>query len=100
MAAFYSLKPRTNNMYDNYDKLPREFYMKFDALTQQEFQGVKDNKITVAEALDNLQAKGQKLLTEEVEKAATAEPSPSTSSESGASVEVTTGGASAEVKVE
>ncbi len=39
--------------------------MKFDGLTQQEFQSVTDGKITVSEALDNLQTKGQQILLEE-----------------------------------
>ncbi len=94
MAAFYSLKPRTNDTYKDFDKLPRDFYMKFDALTQEEFKGVKDGSVTIAEALDNLQAKGQKMLTEESEKAATAEPSPASGSSSGGTVTITEGAAS------
>jgi len=100
MAAFYSLKPRTNDMYKDFDKLPREFYMKFDALTQEELQAVKDGRATIAEALDNLQAKGQKLLTEESEKAATAEPSPAGASASGESITIVTEGAASEVTAE
>ncbi|WP_239615752.1 ABC transporter substrate-binding protein [Cohnella mopanensis] len=90
MEAFYSLKPAQNNMYKDYDKLPQQFYMQFDGLTQQEFQNVTDGKATISEALDNLQAKGQKMLTEESEKEAKAkassgEASPSPSAESSAS---------------
>ncbi|MFC4599794.1 ABC transporter substrate-binding protein [Cohnella hongkongensis] len=85
MAAFYSMKPMARDMYRDYDKLPRDFLMKFDGLTQQEFQGVKDGSLTIAEALDNLQAKGQQLLADELEKEATAEPgSGSDSGSSGA----------------
>ncbi len=69
MEAFYSLKPAQSNMYKDFDKLPREFFMKFEGLTQQEMQGVTDGKLTIEEALDNLQAKGQQLLTEENNKA-------------------------------
>jgi len=69
MEAFYSLKPRTNDMYKDFDKIPQGFFMKFDGLTQQEFQGVTDGKVSVSEALDNLQAKGQKLMDEEVKNA-------------------------------
>ncbi|RKP47349.1 extracellular solute-binding protein [Cohnella endophytica] len=68
MEAFYSLKPAQNNMYKDWDKLPQEFFMKFDGLTQQEMQNVTDGKSTISEALDNLQAKGQQMLTEESEK--------------------------------
>ncbi|WP_372631838.1 ABC transporter substrate-binding protein [Cohnella sp.] len=100
MAAFYSLMPNSNDMYKDFDKLPREFYMKFDGLTQQEFQGVKDGSVTIAEALDNLQAKGQKLLTEESEKAATAEPSPAGASASGESITIITEGAVSEAPAE
>jgi len=100
MAAFYSLKPRSNNMYDNYDKLPRDFYMKFNTLSQEEFQGIKDGKTTIAEALDSLQVKGQKLLTEESEKAATAEPGSAAGSAPGVAVESSSGGSSVEVKAE
>jgi len=96
IAAFYSLKPVSDNRYKDFDKLPRDFYNKFEGLIQQEFQGVTDGKITVAEALDNLQAKGQKLLTEESEKAATAEPS---ASNSGESTEAGSGSASMSVVV-
>lgn len=84
MEAFYSLKPAQNNMYKDYDKLPQQFYGKFDGLTRQEFQNVKDGKATISEALDNLQVKGQQLLTEESNNAAKAdttnagEASPST----------------------
>jgi multiple sugar transport system substrate-binding protein len=86
MEAFYSLKPSQNNMYKDFDKIPQQFYMKFDGLTQQEFQNVTDGKTTISEALDNLQTKGQKMLTEEAEKEAKAKasageasPSPSSS---------------------
>jgi multiple sugar transport system substrate-binding protein len=69
MKAFYSLKPAQSNMYKDFDKLPQDFFMKFDGVTQQEMQGVTDGKSTIAEALDNIQAKGQQLLTEESNKA-------------------------------
>jgi multiple sugar transport system substrate-binding protein len=67
MEAFYSLKPMENSQYKGFDKIPQQFYMKFDSLTQEEFQKISDGKLSVAEALDNLQAKGQKLLTDEAE---------------------------------
>lgn len=85
MAAFYSLKPSQNNMYSLYEKLPQDFFMKFDGLTQQEFQSVKDGKTTVSEALDNLQTKGQQILLEEKNKAEDvkkAEPKPDTAEQS------------------
>ncbi|QMV41793.1 ABC transporter substrate-binding protein [Cohnella cholangitidis] len=98
MEAFYSLKPAQNNMYKDFDKIPQQFYMKFDGLTQQEFQSVKDGKTTISEALDRLQTKGQQMLTEESEKEAKAkatagEASPSPSSSPAA--EQTEAGASA-----
>jgi multiple sugar transport system substrate-binding protein len=69
MEAFYSLKPTQSNMYKDLDKLPQDFFMKFDGLTQQEMQGVTDGKKTLAEALDNIQTLGQQILTEESNKA-------------------------------
>ncbi len=85
MEAFYSLKPAENSMYKDFDKLPQEFFMKYDGLTQQAMQGVTDGSVTVSEALDNLQAQGQKLLNEENDKkgkAATVDPSPEAIGES------------------
>jgi len=64
MAAFYSLKPSQMTMYKDFDKLPRDFSMQFDGLVQQELQSVTEGRVTVSEALDNLQAKGQQLLAE------------------------------------
>jgi multiple sugar transport system substrate-binding protein len=69
LSAFYSLKPSQSNMYKDFDKLPQEFFMKFDGLTQQELQGVTDGNLSISEALDNLQTKGQQLLLEENMKA-------------------------------
>jgi multiple sugar transport system substrate-binding protein len=83
MEAFYTLKPAQSNMYKDFDKLPQQFLMKFDGVTQQEMQGVTDGKLTIAEALDNIQAKGQQLLTEESNKAgkdSKADPQPVDSS--------------------
>ncbi|RED58000.1 ABC transporter substrate-binding protein [Cohnella lupini] len=85
IQAFYSLKPAQNNMYKDFDKLPQEFMMKYDGLTQQAMQGVTDGSVTVSEALDKLQAQGQQLLNEENEKkgnAAPADPSPEAIGES------------------
>lgn len=97
MEAFYSLKPAQNNMYKGFDKIPQQFYMKFEPLTQQEFQKVTDGKATISEALDTLQAKGQQLLTEESKNAEKAKPtegeaspSASGSSDSGAAITSTT----------
>lgn len=87
MEAFYSLKPAQNNMYKDFDKLPQEFFMKFDGLTQQVMQGVTDGKTTVSEALDDLQAKGQQLLTEESVKE---DKAPAASSETKADTPVVT----------
>ncbi|BBI36268.1 ABC transporter substrate-binding protein [Cohnella abietis] len=64
MEAFYSLKPTQSNMYKDFDKLPQEFYMRFEGLTQQEMQGVTAGTLKISEALDNIQTKGQQLLTE------------------------------------
>ncbi|MCD9022200.1 ABC transporter substrate-binding protein [Cohnella silvisoli] len=83
MEAFYSLKPVQSNMYKDFDKLPQDFFQKFDGVTQQEMQGVTDGKTTIADALDNIQAKGQQLLTEESNKAGKdgkTDPQPSESS--------------------
>jgi multiple sugar transport system substrate-binding protein len=68
MAAFYSLKPSQSSIYKDFDKLPQDFFMKFDGITQQEMQGVTDGKVSVSEALDNLQNKGQQILLEEKNK--------------------------------
>jgi multiple sugar transport system substrate-binding protein len=64
LAAFYSLKPVQSPMYKDFNKLPRDFFMKFDGITQQEMQGVTDGQKSVSEALDNLQAQGQQFLLE------------------------------------
>lgn len=68
MAAFYSLRPVQSSMYKDFDKLPQDFFMKFDGITQQEMQGVTDGQKSVSEALDNLQAQGQKILLAEMNK--------------------------------
>jgi multiple sugar transport system substrate-binding protein len=91
IQAFYSLKPAQNNMYKDFDKLPQEFMMKYDGLTQQAMQGVTDGSVTVSEALDKLQAQGQQLLNEENEKkgnAAPADPSPEAIGESSSNAAV------------
>lgn len=75
MAAFYSLKPSQSNMYKDFDKLPKDFFMKYDGLAQQEIQSAADGKLTISEALDNLQTKGQQLLLEEKNKAGDVEKS-------------------------
>jgi multiple sugar transport system substrate-binding protein len=64
-AAFYNLKPSTNNSYKDFDKLPQNFWGEFRAAAQQEFQKVKDDKQTVEEALGILQVKGQEMLLKE-----------------------------------
>ncbi|XID91197.1 ABC transporter substrate-binding protein [Paenibacillaceae bacterium WGS1546] len=73
IAAFYSLKPMVNTLYKDYEKIPQGFHMQFGGMAQQEFQAVKDGNATIAEALDNLQVKGQQLLTEEAQKAGQSE---------------------------
>jgi multiple sugar transport system substrate-binding protein len=94
MEAFYSLKPAQNNMYKGFDKIPQQFYMKFEGMTQQEFQNVTDGKATISEALDNLQVKGQQLLTEESKNAEKAQPA---SGEASPSATVTSDAGSASV---
>ncbi|TVX97153.1 ABC transporter substrate-binding protein [Cohnella terricola] len=90
IAAFYSLKPVENNMYKDYDKIPQKFFEQFNMLTQEEFQKVKDGKATVSDALDNLQAKGQKILTEESAKEG--QPSESPEGQAGSATESSSSG--------
>jgi len=88
--AFYSLKPMSNNMYKDFDKLPQQFFVKFDGLAQQEFQSITDGKQSVSEALDSLQAKGQQLLDDEARnegKSGDASDGAGASGETGASTE-------------
>jgi len=98
IAAFYSLKPVENNMYKDYDKLPQKFFEQFNMLTQQEFQNVKDDKATVSEALDNIQAKGQQILTEESAKEG--QPSEDPGDQAGSATESSSSGSSGAVSVE
>ncbi|QJD85345.1 ABC transporter substrate-binding protein [Cohnella herbarum] len=99
MEAFYSLKPAQNNMYKGFDKIPQQFHMKYEPLTQQEFQKVTDGKATISEALDTLQAKGQQLLTEESKNAEKAKPAEGEASPS-ASGSANSGAASTSVSAE
>ncbi|MFC5403526.1 ABC transporter substrate-binding protein [Cohnella soli] len=85
MEAFYSLKPVENPQYANYDKLPQQFWMNFNGIQQQTMQAAKDGKKTVAELLDELQAKGQQMLTEAYAKEKGAKPSASPEGEASGS---------------
>lgn len=85
MAAFYRLKPSQSDMYKDFEKLPQDFFTRFYGITQVEFQGVTDGKVTISEALDSIQEKGQQILLEEKNKGGEeekAEPRPEVADQS------------------
>ncbi|RIE03633.1 extracellular solute-binding protein [Cohnella faecalis] len=62
MKAFYTLKPTESTIYKNYDKLPSDFLMQFMTIAQQELKSAFDGQITLDDALNNAQTKGQAAL--------------------------------------
>ncbi|MBD2868090.1 ABC transporter substrate-binding protein [Paenibacillus arenilitoris] len=64
-AAFYALKPSTFDSYKDFDKLPENFWMEFRTAASGELQKVKDGNLSLDEALQLLQVKGQQLLDKE-----------------------------------
>ncbi|WP_042165446.1 ABC transporter substrate-binding protein [Paenibacillus gorillae] len=62
LAAFYALKPSINNMFKDFDKLPKNFYGEFNGTAQAELQKVKESKASLDETLVKLQTVGQGLL--------------------------------------
>lgn len=64
-GAFYKLKPMANSFVD-YNKVPQQFQYEFYNLMQQSLMKVSEGQVTVADALAELQIKGNELLATEV----------------------------------
>ncbi|WP_019635726.1 ABC transporter substrate-binding protein [Paenibacillus fonticola] len=65
LQAFYKLKPAPND-YTGMQKIPNEFYMKFQPILESEMKQVEEKKKSLDEALAKVEAEGQVALDEAV----------------------------------
>lgn len=75
LAALYALKPSLSDFYEDFEKLPGEFYSRFYPLAAEELKLAQEGTKSVDEALASLQEKAQTALLEEKQKEE-ASPSP------------------------
>lgn len=70
LDVFYKLKPKQDNSYDNYDKIPNSFHEKYYSIFSREMKLVQDKKKSIDEALQTVQDEGQAALDKAVKEEA------------------------------
>ncbi|RRJ67383.1 extracellular solute-binding protein [Paenibacillus oralis] len=67
LDVFYKLKPKLDNSYSNYDKIPDSFHEKYYSIFSREMKLVQEKKKSIDEALQTVQDEGQAALDKAVQ---------------------------------